>query len=73
MGQLKRTFNMRKRTENATWTVSSNLYVIALGRLVDLRMELLLRTSVTVLAVVAGFAVGRFAPFLAMLHIRTWC
>ena len=48
---------MGKGTEGASWTVVRLLNVIALGALVDLRVELLLSASVAVLALLLIFAV----------------
>lgn len=58
-------------TEHGPWTVPSLLHVITLGRLVDLRMELLLRARMTVLATVALFAIRGLSPLLAVLHVGT--
>lgn len=66
------TFNVSKRAENTTWTVSGLLNVVALGTFVDLRMELLLCASVTIATLVAGFAIARLAPFFAVFHTRAW-
>lgn len=60
---------MGKGAEDAARTVSGLLDIVALGRLVDLRVELLLGACVAVLAVIAGLAVARFSPFLAVLDI----
>lgn len=62
---------MGERAKHAARTIAGDLHVIALGRLVDLRMELLFGARVTILTVVAGLAVGRFAPLLAMFDVRT--
>ena len=67
------TIDVGKGAEYAAGTVAGLLDVVALGRLVDLRVELLLGARVTVDAVVALVAVARLAPFLAVLHVRAWC
>lgn len=64
---------MSECTENATRTVAGLLNVIAFGRFVNFRMKLLFGARVTILTIIAGLTVGRFTPFLAMFHIRTWC
>lgn len=63
---------MRKGAEDATRAIASLLYVVAFGGFVDLRMELLLRASMTVRARVPLLAVAWLAPFLAVFHVRTW-
>jgi len=68
----KLTFHMGKSAEDAAWTVSSLLDIIAFGGLVDFRMKLLLGACVTVLAIITGLTITRFSPFLAVLDIRTW-
>lgn len=69
----KLTFHMRKGTKQRPGTVSSLLHVIALGGLVDLWVELLLRPCMAVAAAVAGLAVAGLAPLLAVLHVGAWC
>ena len=64
---------MGEGAENAPRAVARLLHVVALGRLVDLRVELLLGPRVAVDAIVALVAVPRLAPFLAVLHIGTGC
>lgn len=66
------TFHMGKCAENASWTVASLLDIVAFGGLIDFRMKLLLGACVTVLAIVTGLAITRFAPLLAVLDIGTW-
>ena len=62
---------MRKSTEGTPRAIAGVLYVVAFGRLVDLRMELLLSPGVTVLATVAGVARHGIAPFVARLDVGT--
>lgn len=62
---------MGKCTEDGPGTVARLLNVVAFGGLVDLRMELLLRPGVAVLAAIARLAIRRLAPLLAVLHIGT--
>jgi len=64
---------MRKSAENAAWTVASLLDIVAFGGLVDFRMKLLFGACMTVLAIVTGLTITRFAPFLAVLNIGTRC
>lgn len=64
------TVNMCKGTEDSARTIASLLHVIAFSRLVDLRMELLFRTCVTIRARIALFAVTWFTPFFAVFHVR---
>ncbi len=56
--------------EGAARAVAVGLHVVALGRLVDLRMELLLGARVAVLAHVAVLAARRIAPLLAVFGVR---
>lgn len=67
------TFDVRKCAEKTTRAVSSLLHVITLGRLVDLRVELLFGTCMTVAAGVARFTITRLAPLLAVLYIWARC
>ena len=60
-----------KGAERAARAVAVGLHIVTLGRLVDLRMELLLGAGVTVLARISIVAARRIAPFFAMLGIRT--
>lgn len=69
--QVQLTFDMSKCTEDASWTVTGLLHIIAFGRFVYFRMKLLLRACVTVLAIVARFAIAGLTPLLAVLHIWT--
>lgn len=70
---------MGKGAEDAARTVSGLLDIVALGRLVDLRVELLLGACVAVLAVIAGLAVARFShssPCLTLgqgVDLKQWC
>jgi hypothetical protein len=65
------TLNMRKRTKNTPRTIARLLHIVALGRLVNLRMKLLFGARMTVLTILARLTVVGFAPLLAVLHIRT--
>lgn len=67
------TFHMRKGAEDAARAVASLLHIVAFCGLVDFRMKLLLGPCVTILAIVTGLTVTRFAPLLAVLDIGTWC
>lgn len=61
--------------EGAKWpprAVAGVLDVVALGGLVDLRVELLLRARVAVLAAVARLAAHGVAPLVAGLDLRAW-
>lgn len=60
---------MRKGAEDSARAVSRLLHVVALGALVDLRVELLLGACVAVRTLVAVVAVARLAPLLAVLHV----
>lgn len=64
---------MREGAEDAARAVTGLLHVVALGGLVDLGMELLLRASMAIRARVPLLAVARLAPFLPVLHVRAWC
>lgn len=64
---------MSESAENGPRTISSLLNIVALGRLVDLRVKLLFSTGVTVLTIVTSFAVSWFTPFLTMLYTGTRC
>ena len=61
---------MREGAEGAPGAVAGVLDVVALGALVDLRVELLLGPRVTVLARVPGLAVGGVAPLVGGLDLR---
>lgn len=63
---------MRKGAEDTAWAIASLLDIVAFGGLVDFRMELLLGTSVTILAIVSGLTIAWLTPFLAVLDIWTW-
>ena len=63
---------MGKCTERSSWAVASLLYIVTLGGLVDLRMELLLCSRVAVAARLALVTVvGGVTPLIVQLHIRT--
>ena len=64
---------MREGAEQPPRTVSGLLYVVALGGLVYLRVELLLGARVAVAARVARLAVAGLAPLLAVLHVGARC
>ena len=66
---LQLLFNVSKGAERTTWTVASGDHVVTLGRLVNLRMKLLLGPRVTVLALVAILADGRLEPVVALLDV----
>jgi hypothetical protein len=68
--QVALTIHVGKGAEGPPRAVAGVLNVVALGRLVDLRVELLLCTRVAVLAVVAGVAGRRVAPLVARLDVR---
>ena len=59
---------MSKCTECAPGAVARVLNVITLGRLVDLRVELLLSASVTILTIVSDITVGGVPPLVSALH-----
>ena len=59
---------MSKCTECAPGAVARVLNVITLGRLVDLRVELLLSASVTILAIVSDITVGGVPPLVSALY-----
>ena len=61
---------MREGAEGAARAVARVLDVVALGRLVDLGVELLLGARVAVLAVLARLARRRVAPLVARLDLR---
>ena len=67
------TFNVSECAENGPRTVSSLLNVVTFSGFVNLRVKLLLSTSVAVLTIIAGFTVSRFTPFFTMLYARAWC
>lgn len=67
------TVNMCKSTEDTTRTVTRLLDIIALCRLVNLGMELLLGTSMTIRAGIALLTISRLTPFFSMLHVWTRC
>lgn len=69
----KHTVTMGKSTKRSPRTVSSLLNVMTLGRLVYLRVELLLCSSVAVLTVVSCLTVDGISPFISLFHIGTWC
>lgn len=62
---------MCEGTERSAGAITILLNVVALRRLVNLRVELLLGARVAVLATVPRLAVGRLPPFVSVLHIRT--
>lgn len=64
---------MGECTENATRTIARLLYIIAFGWFINFRMKLLFGTCMTILAIIAGLTIGWFAPFFAVLYIRTRC
>ena len=66
----KLTFYVGEGAERAARAVARVLDVVALGRLVDLGVELLLGARVAVLAVVARLAHARVAPLVAGLDLR---
>ena len=66
----KLTFNVRECAEGSARAVARVLDVVALGRLVDLGVELLLGARVAVLAVLARLARHRVAPLVAGLDLR---
>ena len=68
--ERKLTFDVREGAEGAARAVARVLDVVALGRLVDLGVELLLGARVAVLAVVARLAHRRVAPLVAGLDLR---
>ena len=59
---------MSKCTECAPGAIACVLDIITLRRLVDLGVKLLLRASVTILAVVSTITVGGVAPLVSTLH-----
>lgn len=61
---------MGECAERSARAVARVLDVVALGRLVDLGVELLLGARVAVLAVVARLAHRRVAPLVAGLDLR---
>ena len=64
------TFDVCEGAEGASRAVARVLDVVALGRLVDLGVELLLGARVAVLAVLARLARRRVAPLVARLDLR---
>lgn len=62
---------MCESTEDSSWTVTSLLYVIALGRFVNFRMELLFRARMTINTVITLIAIAWFAPFFSMFDVWT--
>ena len=64
---------MSECTEGASGAVAGLLDVVTFCRLVDLRMELLLRSGVAVAAGVTLITVGRVTPLVVELHVRTRC
>ena len=64
------TFDVCEGAEGASRAVARVLDVVALGRLVDLGVELLLGPGVAVLAVLASIARHRVAPLVAGLDLR---
>ena len=62
---------MCEGAEGSSGAVSVLLDVVALGGLVDLRMELLLRARMAVLTRVALLTLARLTPFIPVLHIGT--
>lgn len=67
------TFDMRECAKHTTRTIASLLYIIAFGWFVDFWMKLLFGTCVTILTIITGLTIGWFAPFFAVLDIRTRC
>ena len=65
------TVDVSEGAEGPPRAVAGVLDVVAFGRLVDLRVELLLGAGVAILAAVAGFAGSRIAPFVAGFDVRT--
>ena len=59
---------MSKCTECAPRAIACVLDIITLRRLVDLGVKLLLRASVTILAVVSTITVGGVSPLVSTLH-----
>ena len=66
------TFNMRKGTESAAWTITGILDIIALGWLIYFWMKLLFSPSVAILTLFTGFTRDRVAPFIPWFNIRAW-
>lgn len=65
---------MGKCTERSSRAVASLLYIVTLGRLVDLWMKLLLCSRVAVATRLALITVvGRVTPLVIQLHVRTRC
>ena len=58
------TLIMSKCTEGPSWTVASLLDIVALGRFVNLWMELLLCSGVAVATRMALITVGRVTPLI---------
>lgn len=65
-------FDVSESAEGSSRAVARVLHVVAFGRFVNLRVELLFRSRVAVLAIVAGLAVRRVAPFVTRFYVRTW-
>ena len=61
---------MGKGTEGPSRAVAILLDIVAFGRLVDFRMELLLRAGVAILTRISAIAVTGLSPFIPMLHVR---
>lgn len=64
---------MCEGAEQSPWAVPRLLDVIALGGLVYLRVELLLRARMAVPTRVTSFTIARLAPLLSVLYVWTWC
>ena len=67
--QNKLTLDVREGAEGAPGAVAGGLDVVALGALVDLRVELLLGARVAILTRVPCLAVGRVAPLVRGLYL----
>lgn len=71
LGHTTLTVKVSKGTESSPGAVAILLDVVALGRLVDLRVELLLGTGVAILACVTILTIARLPPLIPVLHIWT--
>ena len=70
MKTLALTVHMSEGAEDSSGAISRLLNIIALARLVNLRMELLLGACVAILAGVAALAVAGLTPLVAVLYVR---
>lgn len=63
---------MGKGAEGSSGTAARLLHVVALGGLVDLWVELLLRAGVAILAAVSVLTLAGVSPFIPVFDVWTW-